>query len=53
LRITPARTGRVLLTPSRRCAATPIIVRRGALADDVPNRDLRVTKGIRSISMAC
>lgn len=37
--------GRVLVTPGRRSAATPIIVRRGALADDMPNRDLRITKG--------
>ncbi|HEY2617868.1 MAG TPA: Hint domain-containing protein, partial [Acetobacteraceae bacterium] len=38
-------TGRVLATRGRRNAATPVIVRRGALADDVPHRDLRVTKG--------
>jgi hypothetical protein len=38
-------TGRVLLKPGRRCAATPIIVRRGALAEDVPHRGLRVTEG--------
>ena len=37
--------GRVLVTPGRRSAATPVIVRRGALADNVPHRDLRVTKG--------
>jgi uncharacterized repeat protein (TIGR03803 family) len=37
--------GRVLATPSRRTAATPVIVRKGALADNVPHRDLRVTKG--------
>ena len=28
-----------------RNAATPVIVRRGALADNVPNRDLYLTKG--------
>ena len=38
-------TGRVLATRGRRNAATPVIVRRGALADNVPHRDLRVTKG--------
>ena len=38
-------TGRVLATRGRRNAATPVIVRKGALADNVPYRDLRVTKG--------
>ena len=38
-------SGRVLVTPGRRCAATPIIVRHGALGDGVPNRDLCITKG--------
>jgi hypothetical protein len=38
-------TGRVLVTPTKRSAATPVIVRKGALADNVPHRDLRVTKG--------
>jgi hypothetical protein len=37
--------GRVLATRGRRNAATPVIVRKGALADNVPYRDLRVTKG--------
>jgi Hint domain len=37
--------GRVLATPGRRNAATPVIVRRSALADDVPRHDLRLTKG--------
>lgn len=37
--------GKVLATRGRRNAATPVIVRKGALADNVPNRDLRVTKG--------
>jgi hypothetical protein len=37
--------GRVLVTPGHRSAATPVIVRKGALADNVPHRDLRVTKG--------
>ena len=37
--------GRVLATRGRRNAATPVIVRRGALADNVPQRDLHVTKG--------
>ena len=38
-------TGKVLATRGRRNAATPVIVRKGALADNVPHRDLRVTKG--------
>jgi T5SS/PEP-CTERM-associated repeat protein len=37
--------GRVMVTPGHRSAATPVIVRKGALADNVPHRDLRVTKG--------
>jgi YD repeat-containing protein len=36
--------GRVLATPGRRSAATPVIVRKSALADNVPNHDLRLTK---------
>jgi hypothetical protein len=36
--------GKVLATRGRRSAATPVIVRKGALADNVPNADLRVTK---------
>ncbi len=38
-------TGKVLATRGRRSGATPVIVRKGALADNVPNRDLRLTKG--------
>jgi T5SS/PEP-CTERM-associated repeat protein len=38
-------TGRVLATRGRRSAATPVIVRKGALGDNVPHHDLRVTKG--------
>jgi T5SS/PEP-CTERM-associated repeat protein len=38
-------TGKVLATRGRRNAATPVIVRKGALADNVPHRDLHVTKG--------
>ncbi len=38
-------TGRVLAVRGRRNAATPVIVRKGALADNVPHHDLRVTKG--------
>jgi hypothetical protein len=37
--------GRSLAVRGRRSAATPLIVRKGALADNVPNRDLRITKG--------
>jgi len=37
--------GRTLVTRGRRSAATPVIVRKGALADNVPHHDLRVTKG--------
>ena len=37
--------GRVLASRGRRTAATPVIVRKGALADNVPHRDLHVTKG--------
>jgi uncharacterized repeat protein (TIGR03803 family) len=36
--------GRVLATRGRRNAATPVIVRESALADNVPNRDLHITK---------
>jgi len=35
--------GRVLATRGRRSAATPVIVRKGALADNVPHHDLRLT----------
>ena len=37
--------GRVLATPGRRSAATPIIVRKGALGPNIPHRDLHITKG--------
>ena len=37
--------GQVLATRFRRTAATPVIVRKSALADNVPHHDLRVTKG--------
>jgi uncharacterized repeat protein (TIGR03803 family) len=36
--------GRVSATRGRRNAATPVIVRKSALADNVPNRDLHITK---------
>ena len=36
--------GKVLATRGRRTAATPVIVRKGALADNVPSQDLHVTK---------
>ncbi len=37
--------GAVLATPGRRGPATPVLVRRHAFAANVPNMDLRVTKG--------
>jgi hypothetical protein len=37
--------GRVPVTPGRRSAATPVIVRKSALARNVPHCDLRVSKG--------
>ena len=37
--------GKVLATRGRRNAATPVIVRKGALGRNVPHWDLRVTKG--------
>jgi hypothetical protein len=43
-RITRIGNGKALATRGRRSAATPVIVRKGALADNVPNRDLHVTK---------
>jgi autotransporter passenger strand-loop-strand repeat protein len=43
--ITWIGNGRVLATRGRRSAATPIIISKGALADNVPHRDLAVTKG--------
>ena len=43
--ITWIGTGRVLATRGRRNAATPVIVRKGAIAPNTPHRDLRVTKG--------
>jgi hypothetical protein len=43
--ITWIGTGRVLATRGRRNAATPVIVRKGALGPNLPYADLRVTKG--------
>lgn len=37
-------TGQVLATRGRRSAATPVIVRKNAIADGVPNQDLRITR---------
>ena len=37
-------SGRMIATPGRRNAATPVIVRKGALAENVPNHDLHITK---------
>jgi Hint domain len=36
--------GKVLATRGRRTTATPVTGRKEALADNVPNRDLHVTK---------
>ena len=36
--------GKVLATRGQRSAATPVIVRKSAIADNVPNADLRITK---------
>jgi hypothetical protein len=36
--------GKVLATRGRRTAATPVIVRKGALGPNLPHQDLRVTK---------
>ena len=43
--ITWIGTGCVLSTRGRRTAATPVIIRKGAIADNEPHHDLRVTKG--------
>jgi len=43
-RITWIGKGQVLATRGQRGAATPVIVRKGALGPNVPNRDLHVTK---------
>ena len=43
--ITWIGSGKVLVSPGKRSAATPVIVRTGALADAVPYYDLRITKG--------
>jgi hypothetical protein len=43
-KVTWVGKGKVLSTRGKRAAATPVIVRKGALADNVPNQDLRVTK---------
>jgi hypothetical protein len=37
--------GQVLATRGRRNAATPVIVRKGALGDNMPYEDLHITKG--------
>jgi Hint domain len=37
--------GRALSTRGRRSAATPVIVRKSALSDNVPHHDLHITKG--------
>jgi hypothetical protein len=43
-RITWIGKGQVLATRGQRGLATPVIVRKGALSPNVPNRDLHVTK---------
>jgi hypothetical protein len=37
--------GRVTVTRGRRCAATPIVVRKAALGNNLPHHDLHITKG--------
>jgi hypothetical protein len=44
-RITWIGKGQVLATRGQRSAATPVIVCKGALVSNVPDRDLRLTKG--------
>ena len=43
-KVTWVGQGKVLATRGRRSAATPVIVRKGALADNIPARDLHITK---------
>lgn len=43
--ITWVGAGKALATRGQRNAATPVVIRKDALADNVPNRDLRITKG--------
>jgi hypothetical protein len=43
--ITWIGVGRILATSGRPSAAKPVIIRKGAFAENVPDRDLRVTKG--------
>lgn len=38
-------SGRTLVTPANAERCAPVVVRRGALGDDVPHRDLYVTRG--------
>ena len=38
-------SGKVMVARGRRSAATPVVLRKGALADNVPHHDLHVTKG--------
>ncbi|HEX4366883.1 MAG TPA: Hint domain-containing protein, partial [Rhodopila sp.] len=43
-KVTWVGTGKVLATRGKRGVATPVIVRKGALGDNLPHRDLHVTK---------
>lgn len=43
--ITWVGSGKALATRGRRNAATPVIIHKGAIAENVPNRELRITKG--------
>jgi hypothetical protein len=43
-KVTWVGVGKVLATRGKRTAATPVIVRKGALGENLPHQDLRLTK---------